>query len=85
MVQTFLRKEIKVKALEWTGENSEEVKKFVSHKTSTVLLPSINKILFVDKKLYLNKHDHILIKEEDGTLDVCKKEVFEKEYELCVD
>ena len=80
MVKTYIKKPIKIEAIQWTGENVLEVKDFVT--SGAEYLEDENVIVIHtlegDMKAILNDY---IIKGVKGEFYPCKENIFKETYE----
>ena len=81
MIKTFVKKPVKVQAVQWTGNNYEEIIHFVGY---VCFVNSLDKDSVIIKTLegnhYARKGDWI-IHDVDDKFYFCKPDIFEKTYE----
>lgn len=80
MIKTFVKKPVKVQAIQWTGDNYEELVDFVGN----VMFPYSFKdniiIETLEGEVIASKGDWI-IRGVNGEYYPCKPDIFEKTYE----
>ncbi|WP_164683487.1 hypothetical protein [Streptococcus hyointestinalis] len=83
MIKTYRKKP--VEAVQWTGENVEELKKFFNgskNRYGFYLLPETNRISIVARKgTVIAEIGDYIIKGVKGEFSSCKPDIFEKTYE----
>ena len=86
----YRKKPIVVEAIQYTGDNYEDLLKFapdnigfvnITSNNNTVLWQTFVTLKTRDNVLEVNISDYV-IKDEDGDYQVCKEDVFEKSYDL---
>lgn len=84
MIKTFVKKPVKVQAVQWTGDNYEELVDFVGHIRFTYSLDKDSVIIVtLEGDHYARKGDWI-IRGVNGEFYPCKPDIFEKTYaEVC--
>lgn len=81
MVKTFVKKPVKVQAVQWTGANYKEIADFVGHIRFTYSLDKYSVIIeTLEGDHYARKGDWI-IRGVNGEFYPCKPDIFEKTYE----
>lgn len=80
MIRAFVKKPVQVKAIQWTGDNYEELVDFVSR--AMFPLPFDDEVIIetLEGAVVANKGDWI-IRGVNGELYPCKPDIFEKTYE----
>ncbi len=83
MEKTYIRKPIQVKALQWNGDNFDEIKKFCKEALldydGKLLLPMLNDSNhFMYAKYIAKESDYVVL--EDGKFVFHDASEFEKEY-----
>ncbi len=85
MIKTYRKKPVEVEAVQWTGENVEELKKFFNgskNGTNVYLLPETNRVSIVTRKsTVIAEIEDYIIKGVKGEFSPCKPDIFEKTYE----
>lgn len=90
MTGKYRKKPTEVEAVQYTGDNYEELLEFapdsigfinITSNNDTVLWQKLALLKVGDKFLEVNISDYV-IKDEDGDYQVCKEDVFEKSYDL---
>ena len=81
-VKKYTKKPVTVEAIEWTGSNIEDIKKFdgcdrVYFRLGTLCINTL------EGDMKATNGDYI-IKGVDGELYPCKPEIFKKTYEECI-
>lgn len=80
MIKTFVKKPVKVQAVQWTGDNYEELADFVGHIRFTYSLDKDSVIIeTLEGDHYARKGDWI-IRGINGEFYPCKPDIFEKTY-----
>lgn len=87
MVQKFRKKPVVIEALQWTGENIEEIKDFagggaVIHKIFEGTGPEYFLQIITLEGVMEASHGDFIIKGVNGEFYPCKPDIFEKTYEL---
>lgn len=81
MIKTFVKKPVKVQAVQWTGDNYEEVADFVGYIRFPCCLDKDSMfITTLEGDHYARKGDWI-IRGVNGEFYPCKPDIFEKTYE----
>lgn len=87
MIKKYYKKPVILEAIQWTGDNTDEVLKFGQGKIKYQIVEHQGKVLSenlyietLEGKLKVNKGDYI-IKGIKGEFYPCKPDVFEKIYE----
>lgn len=81
MIKTFVKKPVKVQAVQWTGNNYEEIADFIGHVHSVYYLT--DEYIIIDTPegdRCLRKGDWI-IQDVNGELYPFKPDIFEQTYE----
>lgn len=88
MIRIYTRKPYKVDAVQWTGNNLDEIRKFVNkqcdvhHYTDPKLTPKIF-IDMLDNVVVVNEGDYIYRTDKSDGFYISKAEVFEENF--CID
>lgn len=91
MIKTFVKKPLKVQAVQWTGDNYNEISDFIDEKTAD----GVRKRRFdvygssddPDLVIYTLEGDHHvrvgdwIIRDVNGEFYPCKPDIFEKTYD----
>lgn len=81
MIKTFVKKPVQVQAVQWTGDNYEEIVNFVGHISFPYSLDKGSVIIeTLEGNHYARKGDWI-IRGINGEFYPCKPDIFEKTYE----
>lgn len=86
MIKRYCKKPITIEAIQWTGDNLEEVEKFTKNSPTgrTVLPHPYNEecllIVTLEGEMRADKNDYI-IKGVQGEFYPCKPDIFEATYE----
>lgn len=81
MIKTFIKKPVKIHAIQWTGDNYEEIADFVGHFISPYSLDEgLVAIETLEGSICARKGDWI-IRGINGEFYPCKPDIFEKTYE----
>lgn len=82
-MKKYRKKPIDVDAIQWTGENIDEMCLFLgSNNLTTERSPTKNHLYFwTSQGMALAKKGDYIIKEIDGEFYPCKKDLFAKTYE----
>lgn len=81
MIKTFVKKPIKVQAVQWTGDNYEEIADFVEHISFPCSFDKGSVIIeTLEGNYYARKGDWI-IRGINGEFYLCEPDIFEKTYE----
>lgn len=81
MIKTFVKKPVKVQAVQWTGDNNGEVLKFVGHARFVYSLNSYSVLIETLEGNYYAKRGDWIIQGVNGEFYPCKPDIFEKTYE----
>ena len=80
MIKTFVKKPVKVQAVQWTGDNYEEIANFVGHSSFRHSFEKDSVIIeTLEGSHYARKGDWI-IRGINGEFYPCKPDIFEKTY-----
>ena len=80
----YIKKPVEIEAIQWTGDNLDEIKKFVG---SFLLVDEVMSRIYIrtlEGRMEASKNDYI-IKGVDGEFYPCKPTIFEKTYDKAVD
>ena len=81
MIKAFVKKPVKVQAVQWTGDNYEEIANFVGHNSFRHSFEKDSVIIeTLEGNHYARKGDWI-IRGINGEFYPCKPDIFEKTYE----
>ena len=81
MIKTFVKKPVKVQAVQWTGDNYEEIADFIGHVRSVYHLNDEYVIIdMLEGDCCLRNGDWI-IRGVNGEIYLCESDIFEKTYE----
>lgn len=81
MIKTFVKKPVQVQAVQWTGDNCEEIAHFVGHISFPYSFDKGSVIIeTLEGNHYARKGDWI-IRGVNGEYYPCKPDIFEKTYE----
>ncbi len=82
-MKKYRKKPIDVDAIQWTGENIDEICLFLGSNNLTIeRSPTKNHLYFwTSQGMALAKKGDYIIKEIDGEFYPCKKDIFAKTYE----
>ena len=81
MIKTFVKKPVKVRAVQWTGNNYKEIDDFVGHISFPYSFDRDTLIIeTLEGNHYARKGDWI-IHGTNGEFYPCKPDIFEKMYE----
>lgn len=82
MIKTFVKKPVKVQAVQWTGYNFKELNDFVGYCYYTYSLDDKYSVIIetLEGNLYARQGDWI-IRGVNGEFYPCKPDIFEKTYE----
>lgn len=91
MVKRYKTKSCVIEAIQWTGDNMEEIKEFVGSAVLEKIIPRENKpnchpiiIKTLEGPMLASENDYI-IKGLRGEFYPCKPDVFEKKYKLIIE
>ena len=84
MVAKFRKKPVVIEAVQWTGDNFDEIEAFVTGRSVRKDLPDMLRISTLEGWHIASKGDWI-IKGVAGECYPCKPEIFAKTYEPVVD
>lgn len=79
MVKQYRKKPVVISAVQWTGENFDEVRSFMKG-NGWERMGDVMRIHTLEGKMRADKGDYI-IKGVNGELYPCKPDIFEKTYE----
>lgn len=77
MIATYIKKPVKIEACQWTGDNVEEIKSFVT--PIAEYLEDESAILIKGIKAYIGDY---IIKNDNDEFYVCGRYVFEETYNI---
>ncbi len=80
----YRKRPVVIEAVQWTGENTNEIYKFAGKAVSAEVYKSDGKLLAIETlegTMYAPVGDYI-IKGVDGEFYPCKPDIFEKTYEI---
>ena len=81
MIKTFVKKPVKVKAVQWTGDNYEELADFIGYVRSVYNLNDEYVIIeMLEGGCCLRNGDWIICG-VNGEIYLCESDIFEKTYE----
>lgn len=81
MIKTFVKKPVKVRAVQWTGDNYEEITDFVGHISFPYSFDKGSVIIeTLEGNHYARKGDWI-IRGINGEFYLCGPDIFKKTYE----
>lgn len=80
MIRAFVKKPVQVKAIQWTGDNYEELVDFVGHVMFPLSFDDEVIIETLEGAVFARKGDYI-IRGVNGEFYPCKPDIFEKTYE----
>lgn len=75
----YLKKQLLVEAMQWTGNNWDEIEKFAPYDVSCFNGKDL-RIQTLEGQMMCHRGDYVIIG-IDGELYPCKKEIFEKSYD----
>lgn len=81
MIKTFVKKPVKVRAVQWTGDNYEEIADFVGHISFPYSLDKDSVIISTLENNYYARKGDWIIRGIDGEFYLCDPDIFEKTYE----
>lgn len=82
MIKSYVKKPIKVRAVQWTGDNTSEIIAFAGNKYIIRESTIVKELMFIGivKSMNADVGDYI-IEGVDGDYYTCKPDVFEKIHE----
>nr|DAI07899.1 MAG TPA: PGDYG protein [Caudoviricetes sp.] len=80
MIKKYVKKPIEVEAVQWTGDNTEEIEEFAKGHIYRDLLEKCLLIKTLEGSMKAIISDYI-IKDVNGGFYSCKPDIFEKTYE----
>jgi hypothetical protein len=84
MIKTYIKKPVEIQAVQWTGDNIEEIKEFRSlsdHPNAMYVLTN-NEIIFSTREGDMSAWiGDFIIRGEKGEYYPCKPDIFEATYE----
>ena len=81
MIKTFVKKPVKVQAVQWTGDNYEELADFIGHVRSVYHLNDEYVIIDMLKGGLCLRNGDWIIRGVNGEIYLCEFDIFEKIYE----
>ena len=81
MIKTFAKKPVKVQAVQWTGDNYEELADFVGHIRSVYHLNDEYIIINTPEGDHCLRKGDWIIQDVNGEFYPCKPDIFEQIYE----
>lgn len=81
MIKTFVKKPVKVQAVQWTGNNYEEIADFVGHISFPYSIDKDSVIIETLEGSYYARKGDWIIRGINGEFYPCKPVIFEKTYE----
>ena len=81
MIKTFVKKPVKVKAVQWTGNNYDELADFIGHVRSVHHLNDEYVIIDIPEGDCCLRNGDWIIRGINGKFYPCKSGIFEKTYE----
>lgn len=81
MIKTFVKKPVKVRAVQWTGDNYEEIADFVGHISFPYSLDKDSVIISTLENNYYARKGDWIIRGINGEFYLCEPDIFEKTYE----
>lgn len=84
MVKTYMKKPIRIEAIQWNGKNFDEIKKFCKDAMiaygGELIIPTLEDGKFIKAKHVATEGDYI-IKGIHGEFYFCKEDIFNESYE----
>ena len=80
MIKTFVKKPVKVKAVQWTGDNYEELADFIGHVHYVYHLNDEYVIIHMLEGDYCLRNGDWIIRGVNGEIYSCESDIFEKTY-----
>ena len=84
MIATYVKKPVVIEACQWTGDNVEEIKKFVEPIAEYLEDEQVILIHTLEGDMKANVGDYI-IKGVKGEFYPCKSDIFEETYSQAID
>lgn len=81
MIKAFVKKPVKVQAVQWTGDNYEELADFIGHVRSVYHLNDEYVIIETLEGCCCLRNGDWIICEVNGEIYLCESDIFEKTYE----
>ena len=81
MIKTFVKKPVKVKAVQWTGDNYEELADFIGYVHYVYHLNDEYVIIHMLEGDYCLRNGDWIIRGVNGEIYSCESDIFEKIYE----
>ena len=81
MIKTFVKKPVKVKAVQWTGDNYEEIADFICHVCHVYHLNDKYVIIDMLEGAYCLRNGDWIIRGVNGEIYLCESDIFENTYE----
>lgn len=81
MIKTFVKKPVKVQAVQWTGDNYGEIARFVGLVRFTTIIDEDFVIIKTLEGDHYAKEGDWIIRGVNGEFYPCKPDIFEKTYE----
>ena len=83
-VKKYVKKPIVIEAIQYTGENTEDVVNFITDRHCTILNDKRILINTLEGNIEASPNDYI-IKGEQGEFYPCKPDIFKSTYDLITD
>ena len=80
MIKTFVKKPVKVQAVQWTGDNYKEIADFIGHVRSVHHLNDEYVIIDMLEGGYCLRNGDWIIRGVNGEIYSCESDIFEKTY-----
>ena len=80
MIKTFVKKPVKVQAVQWTGDNYEEIADFIGHVRSVYHLNDEYVIIETLEGGCCLRNGDWIICGVNGEIYLCESDIFEKTY-----
>lgn len=84
MVKTYMKKPIRIEAIQWNGKNFDEIKKFCKDTMiaydGELVIPTLEDGKFIKAKHVATEGDYV-IKGIRGEFYFCKEDIFNETYE----
>lgn len=80
MIENYIKKPVVIQAVQWNGDNVEEVQSFCGE--DCIMNTDFFSIKTLEGDMYVSVGDYI-IKGVNGEFYPCKPDIFEKTYERC--
>ena len=86
MVKTYMKKPIRIEAIQWNGKNFDEIKKFCKDAMiaygGELIIPTLEDGKFIKAKHVATEGDYV-IKGIRGEFYFCKEDIFKTDFVRC--